>query len=176
MNGKTSSHQMLGLILIVLMQVGCGGILPGLTAHVPGIDEPVTVEGVEVQLSSATKQDSYEIGTQQFSTDSSETTILVIEAAVKAKEADVPTEWNVSIVDNNSGEVSRPQVTSWETIRDGPTEVIWIFVVQQTANSLTLQLPEGLAIPLDSLLLRSAPTAESGDGSTSNWNNLSIMA
>jgi hypothetical protein len=184
MNGKKLFQQMLGAMLIALLLAGCGGMLPGPTATptpipptalVPGIDEPLNVEGVEVRLSSATKQDSYEIGMQQFSPNSPEKTILVIEAAVKAEEPEVAKEWNVSIVDTNSREVSPSQITSLKTYNDGRTEVIWVFVVKQTANSLTMQLPGGQAIPIDTLLLPSAPTTVPGDGSTSTWNNLPIM-
>jgi len=130
------------LVCILMLSFG----LSGCAAKVKGIDSPIEVGGIQLQVTSVTTQDTYDMGDQRMEPASSADTILVVEASVSEATDDLV----VSVMDEN-GRTDSPSVTQTKTMDDEIT-MTWLFGVSKSAESFTLNLPGDIAIPLDSLL------------------------
>jgi hypothetical protein len=139
---KMTTKQKTFLVCILMLSIG----LSGCAAKVEGIDTPIEVGDIQLQVTSATTQDTYYTGDQRMDPASAADTILVVEASVSA----APDDLLVSVTDEN-GRTDSPSVRQTRTMSDEIT-MTWLFGVSKTAQSFTLNLPSEIAIPLDSLL------------------------
>jgi hypothetical protein len=144
-----------------LLLTGCGwaqSLLPAAApTPVPGIDAPLTVEGIQLQVISIARQDTYEVSSQQeFVPNSPWDECLIVEASIKAYDPQKAQGWEVSVTDEN-GRESKSNLTSTETDASGVAKgIMWLFVVATDARSLTLHLLDGQSIQLDTLLASSS--------------------
>jgi hypothetical protein len=141
-------------------------------------DGPITVEGIQLQLGSATKQATYETSEKTYEPVSAYDEILVVKVELLSAEieqvidwsdkdqvndwkrtlGDQLVDWEVTVTDEN-GRVEEPigymSITYPDISPQGtwttPGEVTWLFVVKKTSNSFTLNLPENKTIKLDLL-------------------------
>jgi hypothetical protein len=126
---------------------------------IPGIDAPLTVEGIPLQVSSVTRQATYEVSFQQkfvprFPTDE----CLIVKATIQTNDPKKLGEWKVSVTDEN-GRESFPNMTSTEMDAQGtPKALMWLLVVAKASRSFTLHLP-GQIVQLDTLLVSPAAPA-----------------
>ena len=144
----THLRNFIGLILMTALLMGCGG-----AGAVPGIDSPLTVGDVELQITSATKQESYSVSfDQKLEPGEKGDLILAVEAAVISGHADmdVVRGWGVSVEDED-GREDTPGMTQTGTM-NGEEKIVWVFAVLADSQSHTINLPEGKKVPLDSLL------------------------
>jgi hypothetical protein len=118
-------------------------LLGGLTGcqSRPGIDTPVNVSGVDLKLYSATYNPNVSFGSGKA---------LMVKAEILSG-ADDPSKWDVSLTDS-SGDKSTPGLTATGTSPSGKPDVTWGFDVAAGASSLTLHLPGGQTILVDSLV------------------------
>ena len=137
-----NTKQITFLVCILMLSLW----LSGCAAKVKGIDTPIEVGDIQLQVTSATTQDTYDMGDQRMEPSSAADTILVVEASV----SESPVDLVVSVTDDN-GRTESPSVTQTKTMSDEIT-ITWLFGVSKTAQSFTLNLPGEIAIPLDSLL------------------------
>jgi hypothetical protein len=136
MKRRTAVRVLTGLALGLLLLGG----LTGCQSR-PGIDTPVTVSGVSLQLVSATYNSNVSFGKGKA---------LMVKAEILSG-TDDPSKWDVSLTDA-SGNKSTPGLTNTETSSNGKSAVMWGFDVAAGASSLTLNLPGGQTIAVDSLV------------------------
>lgn len=117
----------------------------------PGIDEPVIVEGLELQIASADLADSYtsEFSQEVFRPTSPQDTLLVVAGTVDGTVEDVH-DWKVRVTEDQ-GERIKPGLTS-TTTEGSSAEVEWVFVVSKSAGSFVLNLPGGVTVDLTSVV------------------------
>jgi len=123
----------------------------------PGIDTPITVEGVQVQVTSAKRQASYtSVGRTHRPTRASDE-LLVIEATLSGGTDSQPIlKWQVFTIDE-TGRKDVPGVSSVTSDKDErPTKATWVIAVAKTSRSFILHLPGDKTIDL-APLLSSAP-------------------
>ncbi len=148
MASATQLKCFIGLILMTALLMGCGG-----AGAVPGIDTPIPVGDVELQFTSATKQDSYSVSfDQKMRPNATEDILLIVEADVVSGDLDmdVVQEWGVTVQDEG-GREDKPGMTQ-AGIMDGEEQILWVFAVSRASQSLTVNLPDGQTVALDSLL------------------------
>jgi hypothetical protein len=133
-----SKLALLILIVLLLLLAGCGGT--------QGIDSPIEVDGVELQLVSAELADTLDMGSQELRPSSAGDTILSVKASSSVDNPQI----KVSVTDE-SGRVDTPSVVQSESA-SGEYSVTWIFGVSKSAKSFTLMLPGEIKLKLDSLL------------------------
>lgn len=126
------------LLTLLLLLVACGGT--------PGIDSPVDIDGVQIQLLSAELADTLDLGTQGLKPSSAGDTILSVEASSSIDNPQI----KVSVTDEN-GRVEPPPVVQ-SISADGEYSVTWSFIVSKSAKNFTLNLPGEINLALDSLL------------------------
>ncbi len=179
MNTQKALQRVLGLMLTLLLLAGCGGTStgpavaptaiasttapaqPSATATaptpIPGIGAPITIDGIPFQVTSIKKQDTYEVSFQQkFVPNSAADTCLIVEGTISTTETEKVRKWEVSVTDEN-GRTSKPNLASTQTDGMGMGKAAsWLFVVSKSARSITLNLPGGQTISLDTLSSSSA--------------------
>ncbi len=122
------------------------------TSASPANSGSLTVAGVQFQVSSATRQNTYLVGTKTYKPTSTQDEILLIEAQLLSGETGKVTDWTVSVVDEK-GRASNASYAS--TISGGSTQggkQRWLFYVAKTSQSFMLNLPDQQTFKLDSLL------------------------
>ncbi len=121
----------------------------------PGIDTPITVEGVQVQLTSAARQDSYKSATGTHRPRQASDELLVIEATLSgATDSQKILAWKPFTVDD-TGRKDVPGISTVTSDKDKrPTKAIWIIAVAKTARSFTFHLPGDKTVNLAPLLSR----------------------
>lgn len=130
--------QWLALVFIALLLVACG-------AH-------ISSGGIELKVISATKQDTYDLGMQAYTPNSPNDGCLVVEAAIDKGDPKIVQEWKVLIIDE-SGRESQSNITSIKTFTASQkSNVMWLFVIARTSQSLTLRLPDGQKVDLTSIV------------------------
>ena len=117
----------------------------------PGIDVPISVEGQDLQITSAELADSYTstFSDEVFRPTSARDTLLIVEGTVQGTVEDVH-DWKVTVTDD-SGESATPGVTS-STTEESAAEVDWVFVVDKSAGAFVLELPGAATVDLTPLL------------------------
>jgi hypothetical protein len=117
----------------------------------PGIDVPVSVEGQDLQITSAELADSYTstFSDEVFRPTSGQDTLLIVEGTVQGDVENVH-DWKVAVTDDG-GERNTPGVTS-STAEGNATDVDWVFVVDKSAGSFVLELPGAASVELAPLL------------------------
>jgi len=122
---------------------------------IPGINAPVTIQGLQLQLSAAYTQDEYTLIVQTLSAALPESTLLVVEARGLSGDVGQAKAWS----DNNEvwaadelGRTSPPYVTATGTLMGEENKIVWVFEVAEEAQALKLHLPEGNEIDLAPLL------------------------
>lgn len=111
-----------------------------------GIDSPIEVDGVQIQLLSAELTDTLDLGTQRLNPSFAGDTLLSVEASSSIDNPQI----KVSVTDEN-GRVDTPAVVQ-SISADGEYSVTWIFGVSKSAKNFTLNLPGEINLALDSLL------------------------
>jgi hypothetical protein len=118
-----------------------------------GIDAPLLVDGLELQLTSADRQDRWvaDLDGSVYRPNTQHDELLIVAGTVTGS-VDVLQTWEVSITDSG-GRSDDPGVTS-TTSTEGESggEVEWVFVVARNARSFSLNLPGGETIDLTPLL------------------------
>lgn len=119
---------------------------------VPGIDEPLSVEGgdIQLQLTTVTKMDTYSAnpGADLYRPQSETDIFLVVKAKILSGDLGKVGRMPVSIIDENGRETG-PGVT---TVFDNRKEIVWPVTVARSSHSFTLRLPDNHVITLDSLI------------------------
>ena len=109
---------------------------------IPGISEPMTVNGSQFILTSAEFQDSYTSMNQKFTPNTPGRTLLVLEGSVVSEGSSSVGKWDVEVRDENEKSyVSGVKITSTKTT--GEITFTWLFAVPEDASELTLYLPDG---------------------------------
>lgn len=118
---------------------------------ISGIGTPISVAGVQLQLSSASFHDTYEnLSTQN----PLEFTLLVINGKVFSGPAPLGAIWDQGTeIINEVGRVSG-RAYALTGLGANPVTFTWVFGVARTSKSLKLRLPEGKTIDLAPLLTR----------------------
>ena len=137
--------------LIFIMQ-GCN------PAAVVGIGKPITIDGIDLSVTSVTRKSEFSAGGQVSRPSSSSDIILIVKADVSAGNEEVKEKgWKFSVVDEN-GRIDTPSITSFMsgTINGEENKNVLelVFAVDKNSDSFTLMLPEN-EIVLDSLLAKS---------------------
>lgn len=137
---KTKQTYILIFILsLMFLLSACGG-------KVTGIDSPLEVGDVQLQITSVKLQNTVDIGQQVLHPASAEDTILSITATTSTENPDL----KVSVTDKG-GRTDTPSVTE-STFRKDKSTLTWYFGVSREADSFILQLPGEIVVPLDSML------------------------
>jgi hypothetical protein len=140
---------------------------------------PITVEGIQLQIGSATKQATFTTSQSTYRTNSADDEFLVVKVKLLSAETEQVIDWTDKEQVNDWKDALADQVFDWEvTVTDengrveepvgyksiaypdispqgtwtAPGEVTWLFVVKKTSNSFTLNLPENKTIKLSFLL------------------------
>jgi hypothetical protein len=113
-----------------------------------GITSPVTVEGVDLQFVSVTTASHWLMGSTDYTPKSSSDTFLVVKANVLTPGTvyDTLKDWAVTLNSSIDWGINQPSgdISSIDSIT-------WVFVVNQSESSFTINLPGGVDVPLDSL-------------------------
>jgi len=112
----------------------------------------LTVAGVQFQVSSATRQNVYLVGTKTYKPSSTQDECLLVEAQLLSGETGKVSDWTVSVIDEK-GRASNASYST--TILGGSTQggkQRWLFYVAKTSQSFILNLPDKQTVKLDSLL------------------------
>lgn len=125
------------LSLVILLSA-CGGV--------KGIDSPLEVGEVQIQITSAELQDTLDLGSQTLRPSSAGDVILSVTSSTSTENPAI----EVSVTDEN-GRSDTPSVTQ-STTSEGKSTLSWYFGVSKSAKSFTLHLPGEVAVPLDSVL------------------------
>ena len=126
-------------------------LIPTQVPLVPGIDEPLSVEGgdIQLQLTTAKRMDTYSANPDQVYRPQSETYIfLVVEAKILSGDLAKVRNMDVSIIDENGREMKPGVITTY----DNRKTVVWPITVARSSHSFTLHLPNNHMITLDSLI------------------------
>jgi hypothetical protein len=169
-NNRLLLQQIAGLILIVLSSTGCAGAeteaiatseVPTATRVTPtatptpirGIDIPLSVQGIELQISSVTQQDTYQTSAgQTFEPVAANDVFLIVESAVLSGDVEGILDWCVSITDDKGRETTPGLSTTTRSDSGRGNSVTWLFVVTRASRLFTLHLPDEQTISLDPLL------------------------
>jgi hypothetical protein len=112
----------------------------------------LTVAGVQFQVASATRQNTYLVGTKTYKPSTTQDECLLVEAQLLSGDTGKVSDWTVSVID----EKRRASNASYaSTISGGSTQggkQRWLFYVAKTSQSFVLNLPDQQAFKLDSLL------------------------
>ncbi|MGH2673350.1 MAG: hypothetical protein ACRDHC_10270 [Actinomycetota bacterium] len=127
---------------------------PGTSPTSPaGEGRALSIQGIDLQLTSATRMDRYVSGDQTFLPGAPSDTFLVIRGTFEGS-SDRLLEFAVSVVDEN-GRRDVPSVTVTDvnlTEGRGEGDVEWAFAVSDSSSSFTFDLPEGNSVDVTPLL------------------------
>ncbi len=118
---------------------------------IPGIDSPITVQGVTFQIVSAALQGSYDVYGQTHEPTDPNDSLLVVMADLLEGEQQGIFDWTVSCRDEQ-GRQDVASITTIGTTDSGQPQITWVFAVSKTSRSLVLELPESVTIDLAPLL------------------------
>jgi hypothetical protein len=156
----------IGAVVIVLGAIGAllwavrgsdseGGSVaaptPILTASPSPVVTAFTIGGVDIRVTSATFQASWDSGFDTVYEPTSKHSILLVVTGRVDGDLDAVQEWSVAVTDEN-GRREEASVTATTFSADGPGKIEWVFVVPKTAHGFTLELPEGNEMDLASVL------------------------
>ena len=115
---------------------------------IPGVTMPVTVDGVDLQFVKVTTASHWLVGSTDYTPTSSGDTFLVVTANVLTDNTahSVVAGWDVTV----NGDVSWTFLQSHGN-SSSINSVQWVFIVDQSLTSFTINLPGGVDVPLDSL-------------------------
>ncbi len=118
-------------------------VLAACSGGTPGVESPIDIGGVDVQVESTRIQDSYSTGQSEYSAKSRSDTLLVVRAEVSASTDDFdPDGWNVRVQDQ-IGRMSEPDLRIATTGVVGGVEqhsLTWLFAVNRNSDHFTLLL------------------------------------
>jgi hypothetical protein len=118
----------------------------------PGIDTPITVEGVQLQLTSAKQQSNYQSATRRYKPTKATDIFLVIEGEVDSGNLQSISKWGAYVTDEDDRQ-SKPSITTFSAPKDDkPGRVVWVIVVSRSSQSFTLHLPDEQEIDLGPIL------------------------
>ena len=133
------TRQLSSLLLFALLATSCG------IGSTPGIDSPVTIAGVQLQIDSATIQDIYRTSMNEFSPKSQSDTLLVVQAEISITNDELElSDWDAEVRDEN-GAISEAdfQMARSTVVDEEETNYLeWVFAVDKNADSFTLLLRE----------------------------------
>jgi hypothetical protein len=133
------TRQLSSLLLFALLATACG------IGSTPGIDSPVTIAGVQLQIDSATIQDIYRTSMNEFSPKSQSDTLLVVQAEISISNDELElSDWDAEVRDEN-GAISEAdfQMARSTVVDEEETNYLeWVFAVDKNAGSFTLLLRE----------------------------------
>jgi hypothetical protein len=118
-----------------------------------GDGQALSIQGIDLRLTSATRRDRYVSGDQTFLPGAPGDTFLVIRGTFEGN-SDRLLEFEVSVVDEN-GRRDVPSVTVTDvnlTEGQGVGDVEWAFAVSESSSSFTFDLPEGNSVDVTPLL------------------------
>ncbi len=124
---------------------------PTLTATpklIPGIDLPIAVSGVEVQVTGARLQESYMIADKTWKATKPGEILIVVEGYVQTTNMDKTKSWSVEITDENDN-LKSCAITITHT-KDDHLEKEWICAVDKTSKNFIIIFPGGQKIDLSS--------------------------
>ena len=123
-------------------------------AGIAGIDEAVTIDGVDFIVTDVVRTNEYTSGNQVSRPQSSDDTLLIVQADLSTGYEDFKQKgWTISFVDEN-GRSDTPSITSFMsgTINGESRNILeLVFAVDKGSDSFTLIIPDN-EIVLDSLL------------------------
>jgi hypothetical protein len=141
MNRKMALRLVSSLISGTLLLNALGACRSG---PIPGIDNPIDVEGMEFQLSSASYNEAFILPDPND-------IVVFVKGEVLSGEGN-PGDWEVWVTDEN-GRKTTPHIVSAERdLNDNPISISWGFDVSRTSRFLTLHLPGEQTIRFDSLI------------------------
>lgn len=117
-------------------------------SSVPGISEPLKVNGVEIQIESAKSQSSYTMLGKTWRPSKRGEIFLVVAGVALDKEADL-NKWNVHVADNKG--VKHIASMSITTTKGNTKAFTWLFAVPETSKTFILYLPDEQTINLISI-------------------------
>lgn len=150
-----------GLVVILIVAVGVSAVFfLGKNSPVNAVttSEPFTVYGVQLQINSTLKQNTYKdpYGTAgDMTLTSPSDTFLVISAKVISESTSDPQidTWNVTVTDASSRSYQpfmttaiNPLISSSGTLTDGSVE--WLLTVPKSQQSFTMNFPDGQQVNL----------------------------
>lgn len=115
---------------------------------------PIAIDGIEMQVISASLHESYMIGSQEYSPQSSGDLLLLVRATISGSDDELDLgDWKAQVQDG-SGRVTNSDIQSKITGtiegQEG-TFLEWFFVVDKDAQQLTLKI-EGHEIDISPIL------------------------
>lgn len=125
---------------------------------IPGITVPLTVEGVEFQLTSATLEEVYESGGQEYKPTSATDIFLIVKMKVNQSTEEAMKTFNQNVVvHDENGRKNGPGITQIQ-FKDGQVkEGAWVFVIAKSSRAFTVELPGEHKIRLETLLKEENP-------------------
>lgn len=142
----------LAILILIISLLACSAPT-AMPTPIPGVGAPLTIEGIQLQVTSAKEQDAYEVSfDQKFVPNDPGDECLIVEASIKTDDPQKVQGWKVSVTDEN-GRESKPNITTTKTDASGVAKgVMWLFVVAKESRSFTLHLPNEQTIQLNTLL------------------------
>jgi hypothetical protein len=150
---KLRNYAYTGLLLIMaLLLASCSQLGLNFLAKRPGIDEPIEVDGYQLQATTLTFKEEYGTGSQTYKPRFPSETFLIVSAETNATSDELDTtQWEVELEDN-LGYYHSPSITSMSSITgEEKTTISWIFVVLEFATEFTLHIDDQ-EIVLDDLV------------------------
>jgi hypothetical protein len=119
-----------------------------------GITSPVSVGGYKLQLITASENDDYTINGEHHRPTFKEDTFLIINGNLSPAGVDAVGKWEVSVTDSD-GKKSPATIRSWWTKDKNDAlggRIEWVFLIPKSGSGFILNLPEGIDIPLATLM------------------------
>ena len=137
------------------------------SAPIPGIDTPITIDGVQLLLVEAGFHETYTLIIQELKPNSPDDQLLVVKTRAISGDPAVSDAWlqqgEVFIVDAN-GQTYTDAAGASGTIMGEENVMVWAFSVSRQAQGLVLKLPAGNQIPLAQTLSGEAQAAPGAAG------------
>lgn len=124
---------------------------PTLTATpklIPGIDQPITVSGVKVQVTGARFQEEYVIANKTWKASEPGEILLVVEGFILTTDMDKTNTWSVKTSDENDN-LKKCSITITHT-KDDRLEKEWLCAVDKTSTKFIIIFPDNQKIDLSS--------------------------
>jgi hypothetical protein len=124
------------ILALVLGVAGCGG-------GTAGVDAPIIIDDVAVQVVSAQMQDSFSTGGTEYSPRDSGDALLVVKATIDSPIDEVDTDdWNIRVEDSGGRNSDTDLRIARSGVINGEEErsLTWIFAVGRNAEQFTLWL------------------------------------
>ncbi|MEX1207829.1 MAG: hypothetical protein WEE36_04365 [Acidimicrobiia bacterium] len=141
------------ILTLVLGVAGCGG-------GAAGVDAPIIIDDVAVQVVFAQIQDSFSTGGAEYSPRDSDGALLVVRATIDSPIDAVDTDdWNIRVEDSGGGTSNADLRIAQSGVIDGEEKnsLTWVFAVTRDADPFTLWLRDQ-SVELAALL--SAPSED----------------